>query len=99
MDGYKAFDAVAQAECLALDQSLDLKWAAENLTNTKALQGNIDPKLLLGPQSELDAALDSARSAMKGRAHVLNLGHGVTPEVSPDTMAHLVEYWREGFAQ
>ncbi len=93
---YAAFDANAGADCLALDQSIDVSWAATTLVKTPALQGALDPALLLGPVEALEAALDATRSAMRGRAHVLNLGHGITPNVDPDRVAHLVDYWRRG---
>ena len=95
-EGYLAYDARSGADCLALDQSVDLVWAAKTLTRTNALQGAIDPKLLLGGRSKLDAALDATREAMKDRAHILNLGHGITPDASPDLVARLVSYWRDG---
>ena len=94
--GYAAYDARSGADCLALDQSVDLNWAAKNLTRTRALQGAIDPALLLGSKEDLDAALTATRGAMAGRAHILNLGHGITPDVDPEMVAHMVSFWREG---
>ncbi|MCI4663359.1 MAG: uroporphyrinogen decarboxylase [Neomegalonema sp.] len=95
-DGYAAYDAHSGADCLALDQSVDLVWAAQNLTQTTALQGALDPALLLGDAASLERAMDATREAVGDRPHVLNLGHGVTPDVPPEMVAHLVNYWRGG---
>jgi uroporphyrinogen decarboxylase len=57
----------------------------------KVLQGNLDPvALLAGPE----VACRKARAildAMKGHAHVFNLGHGLVPETNPDVLAAVIE--------
>lgn len=95
-EGFATFDAQGGATCLGLDHSVDLDWAAENLVNTPALQGAIDPALLLGSRADLERALDATRRAMEKRPHILNLAHGITPKVDPEMVAHLLTYWRGG---
>ena len=57
---------------------------------TVAVQGNLDPSLLLGPVSVLEArAVDVVRRGGK-RGHVFNLGHGITPDVPVENVAALV---------
>ena len=54
------------------------------------MQGNLDPSLLLGPVSLLEArAADVVRRGGK-RGHVFNLGHGITPDVPLENVAALV---------
>ncbi len=45
------------------------------------LQGNVDPHALYGSESSIRAAAQAALAQTGGRAHVLNLGHGILPDV------------------
>lgn len=57
----------------------------------KALQGNIDPAILLaGPEATKRAAEELMRS-VPAHGHIMNLGHGIMPEVPIDSMHALVE--------
>jgi uroporphyrinogen decarboxylase len=57
----------------------------------KALQGNLDPALLLAPHDVLGREANRVLREGLGGAHVFNLGHGMMKEASPDAVAHLVE--------
>ncbi len=48
-----------------------------------ALQGNLDPMLLVAGGAELTATAQRIVAEMQGVAHVFNLGHGITPEADP----------------
>lgn len=57
-----------------------------------AVQGNLDPTILLGPWEPIQAQADWVLSQTAGRAgHVFNLGHGVLPGTDPDTLRRLVD--------
>ncbi|MFD2042749.1 uroporphyrinogen decarboxylase [Ornithinibacillus salinisoli] len=63
---------------------------ARELGVTKVLQGNLDPAILLSDWDTIEARtkeiLDQSRA--DGR-HVFNLGHGVTPDINPETLKKL----------
>jgi uroporphyrinogen decarboxylase len=63
---------------------------------TKTLQGNLDPSLLLAPWDVIEertkAILDQGLAAP---GHIFNLGHGVFPEVNPDTLKRLTAFVHE----
>ncbi|GGA73624.1 uroporphyrinogen decarboxylase [Ornithinibacillus halotolerans] len=65
---------------------------ARQLGVTKVLQGNLDPAILLSDWETIEmrakAILDQS---IKDGNHVFNLGHGVTPDVKPDTLKKLTE--------
>lgn len=65
---------------------------ARRLGVDKVLQGNLDPAILLADwdtiESRTKAIIDEGIEA--GR-HVFNLGHGVTPDVSQETLKKLTE--------
>lgn len=60
--------------------------------NITALQGNLDPALVLAPWDVLEARARLVLERGGGRAHVFNLGHGVLPQTDPDTLARLVDF-------
>jgi len=75
-------DAVAEsgATVLSVDARADLGDLRRRFGPSLALQGNVDPNILLGPE---DAVRDAARQAVAktgGIGHILNLGHGVLPQ-------------------
>ena len=82
----------AGADVVGVDWRIPLDAAAPRVGPGKALQGNLDPAVLLAPWDVVQAR---AREVLvRGRpaeGHVFNLGHGVLPETSPDTLARLAD--------
>ncbi len=54
------------------------------------LQGNLDPQTLVAGGAALDRAVEDVLASFKGAPHIFNLGHGITPEASPENVARLV---------
>ena len=74
---------------VGLDWRLPIQ-EARNLGITKALQGNLEPSLLLAPWDVLEAKTKEILDAgMEQPGYIFNLGHGVFPEVHPDTLVKL----------
>ncbi|OYN66284.1 uroporphyrinogen decarboxylase [Bacillus safensis] len=60
---------------------------------TKTLQGNLDPTILLAPWEVIEErAKDILDQGMKSDHFIFNLGHGVFPDVSPDTLKKLADF-------
>jgi uroporphyrinogen decarboxylase len=82
----------AGADVVGVDWRVPLDEAVRRVEPGKALQGNLDPAVLLAPWEVVEAR---ARDALgRGRAaegHVFNLGHGVLPETDPDVLARLTD--------
>jgi len=68
------------ADVLSVDWRIDLGEARRRLGAHTALQGNVDPCVLLGPAEGVTAAAQRAIGQTGGVAHILNLGHGILPE-------------------
>ena len=82
-------------EALALDWREDLaRWRAA-LGGTKALQGNLDPALLLAGPEATAAAARRLLDRTPARGHIVNLGHGVLPETPLASVEALVRVVRE----
>lgn len=76
-------------DVLSIDWKLPLDEARRRAPG-KALQGNVDPGVLLGtPEGTIEAAL-AARKAAGPLGHILNLGHGILPATPPENVAAFV---------
>ena len=80
----------AGADLLALDQSVDPRWAASALQPRVAVQGGPDPALLVEGGAPLAESARRWLAALGAGPYVFNLGHGVTPEAKPEHVGELV---------
>ena len=70
---------------------LDEAWA--QLGERRAIQGNLDPAVLLGPPTRLFAAAKDVLDRAGGRpGHIFNLGHGVLPSTPLERVQELAKY-------
>jgi uroporphyrinogen decarboxylase len=83
-------------DVIGVDWRSPLDVVRRELGPGKAVQGNLDPAALFAQPQELqrhiDAVLDAAGPAP---GHIFNLGHGIWPETSPDSVARMVDYVHE----
>jgi uroporphyrinogen decarboxylase len=82
--------AAAGGDVIGLDWRipLDEGWALAG--DDRAVQGNLDPSLLLGPWERAETAARDVLARAGGRAgHIFNLGHGVLPDTDPDALGRL----------
>jgi uroporphyrinogen decarboxylase len=92
--GGQWLEAMVDSDCdaLGLDWTTDIGEARQRVGSRVALQGNMDPAVLHASpaaiQAEVRRILD-CYGAYPG--HVFNLGHGITPEVSPDNARVFIE--------
>ncbi|WP_133127941.1 uroporphyrinogen decarboxylase [Legionella nagasakiensis] len=79
-------------DALGVDWTCDLVAARAQVGELVALQGNLDPTVLLtSPQCIHHQVRQVLASYGQGSGHVFNLGHGITPDVPPEHVAALVE--------
>jgi len=71
--------AKSGADVLSIDWNTDLAEARKTLGRKVALQGNINPSILLGPEYDIRQAARDAVEKTGGLGHILNLGHGILP--------------------
>jgi uroporphyrinogen decarboxylase len=82
----------AGADVLGVDWRVPLDEAARRVGPSYALQGNLDPAVVLAPWPVVEAAvLEVLDSAKDLPGHIFNLGHGVLPEADPDVFGRIVE--------
>lgn len=65
---------------VGLDTAIPLQRVAAALPKGMPVQGNLDPMRLVAGGPGLEARVRDIITSLKGRPHIFNLGHGVTPE-------------------
>ncbi|WP_136650062.1 uroporphyrinogen decarboxylase [Paracoccus aeridis] len=92
---YAGFARATGADCVALDNSVDATWAAQNVQRDGCVQGNLAPQhMVTGGQALVDETRRIVR-AFSGGPHIFNLGHGITPDADPENVALMVRTVRE----
>ena len=70
--------------CASLYWKEDIKKAAKELKNKYAIQGNLDPKILLNSDESIWEETQKICNIMKDYpGFIFNLGHGITPDIDP----------------
>ncbi|MFT7601966.1 MAG: uroporphyrinogen decarboxylase [Acidimicrobiales bacterium] len=84
--------AAAGADMVGVDWRTSLSDARVRTGGRVALQGNLDPALLLAPLEVVEAEVRRVLADNAGHpGHVFNLGHGVLPQTNPDALKRVVE--------
>lgn len=78
-------------DAVGLDWTVPLDWAREEIQTKCALQGNLDPTLLISGGSALDESIDRIMEAWSGGPFIFNLGHGITPQGDIELVHRLIE--------
>jgi uroporphyrinogen decarboxylase len=84
------------ADALGLDWSVDIGKARARVGNKVALQGNLDPAILLSTPEAIKKEVASILASYgNGHGHVFNLGHGITQWTPPENAAAMLEAVRK----
>ena len=86
-------DMVASGcDALGVDWTTDLSDARRVCGDRVALQGNLDPAVLYAQPTQIrDRVAQVLASYGAGHGHVFNLGHGIHPDVPPESALAMVE--------
>jgi uroporphyrinogen decarboxylase len=88
--------ARAGGDVIGLDWRIALDEGWSVVGPDRAVQGNLDPAVLLGPWERVETAARDVLARAAGRpGHIFNLGHGVLPRTDPDIVSRLAELVRE----
>ncbi len=71
---------------IGLDWNMDPIESRKLIGNNKTLQGNLDPCVLYSSFSEIEKQTKIMLDKFKGLPHIANLGHGVYPDIHPDSV-------------
>ncbi|MEI2663600.1 uroporphyrinogen decarboxylase [Rossellomorea sp. LJF3] len=81
-------------DVVGLDWRLPIREARERGIS-KTVMGNLDPAILLAPWDVIEEKAKEILDQGKDLSHIFNLGHGVFPQVNPDTLKRLAAFVHE----
>lgn len=84
--------ASSGCDAVGLDWTTDLAYAEQMVGDQVALQGNLDPTVLLASPARISQEVQTILNSFTAdTGHVFNLGHGILPETPVENMQALVE--------
>ena len=90
----------AGADVVGIDWRIPLDEAVRRVEPGKALQGNLDPAILLAPWEVIEERTrDVLTRGRTAEGHVFNLGHGVLPATPVENLQRLVDLVHERTAR
>ena len=92
-ENYIDFCNTVKPDCISIDYDIEPKWIKEKL-NGIPIQGGLDPKILLKDKEEIRKNTEKYLDIFKDYPYIFNLGHGVLPEIKPETIAYVVDIIR-----
>lgn len=93
---YLGFAKATGIDCLALDNSVDPLWAAQNLQVDGCVQGNLASRHMVTGGQDLVDETRAIVQAFQNGPHIFNLGHGITPDADPDNVQLMIDTVRGG---
>jgi uroporphyrinogen decarboxylase len=83
----------AGGDVIGADWRTPLDEAWDRIGHDRAIQGNLDPTLLLAPLERIMAGADEVLAKAAGRpGHIFNLGHGILPMTPLEHVQALARY-------
>ena len=80
------------ADALGLDWTVDIGEARRRVGDKVALQGNLDPAVLLSTPAAIEREVSAILASYgKGSGHVFNLGHGITQFTPPENAGAMID--------
>jgi uroporphyrinogen decarboxylase len=92
---YAGFAKATGADAISIDTCVPRAWARRSLAGDSALQGNLDPVVLMVGGEALERETERVLGDLGGGPFVFNLGHGVLPSTPPENVARLAEMVRK----
>ena len=88
--------AEAGGDVIGVDWRVDLDTARQRIGTERAVQGNLDPLVLLAPRNELRVQIERVlKEAQQRPGHIFNIGHGILPQTPVDNVIALVDMVHE----
>lgn len=79
-------------DAVGLDWSVDIKLARQQIGDRVTLQGNMDPAIMSTSPDTIRKEVSRILADFgHGKGHVFNLGHGITPNITPENVSALVD--------
>ena len=92
-ENYLDFCNTVKPDCISIDYDIDPKWIKEKI-NGIPIQGGLDPKILLKDKEEIKKNVEKYLNIFEDYPYIFNLGHGVLPEIKPETIEYVIQIVR-----
>lgn len=90
--------AATGCDVIGVDWTIDISEVKAFVGDSCAVQGNLDPSLLHAPEYVIKSRVEEMAERMGDPVgHIFNLGHGITPDVSPARAKAFVEAAKQAY--
>ncbi len=89
-----AYASETGVNAVGLDTAMDLPRVLPLLPGSVAVQGNLDPLVVVAGGAAMAEETSTILTAIRGHPGIFNLGHGIVPQTPPDHVAALIEQVR-----
>ena len=90
---YHSLSEIASSDCntVGLDWQMDMANVRDIVGDNVTVQGNLDPAALYASHSEVEQLTKNLLGTFKSRRHIVNLGHGVYPDIDPEKVKTFIK--------
>jgi len=90
---HSSMNDLAKLKCntIGLDWNMDPVQIRKEIGETRTLQGNLDPCALYSSHSEVEKITKKMLNSFTSSRHIVNLGHGVYPDVDPEKVKTFIK--------
>ena len=88
---YQYYAMETGVDGVSIDTAIPPAFARDRLQSRVAVQGNLDPVLLLAGGAEMRRVVRQICTVLRNGPHIFNLGHGILPETPPEHVAELAQ--------
>jgi uroporphyrinogen decarboxylase len=83
---FTSVNALAKLDCntVGIDWNMDIVKIRQEIGESRTLQGNLDPCALYANHSEVERLTNNMLNSFSSKRHIVNLGHGVYPDIDPE---------------
>jgi len=90
---YNSVIDIAALDCqtVGLDWNMRMDEVRNAIGDDRTLQGNLDPCVLYAGHDEVQRQTNKLLDSFRSRRHIVNLGHGVYPDVDPEKVKTFIK--------
>lgn len=90
---YNSVVELSKMDCntIGVDWNMQMNTIRNTVGETRTLQGNLDPCALYSSHLEVERLTNNMLDSFKSRRHIVNLGHGVYPDVDPEKVKTFIK--------